>query len=109
MKIPEDAIISEDKLRRYLLLPRKENDKSDFLATAGYTLANWGVLKSDLQQLIQTTEAYDTAESPYGTKYEVRGELEGPNGRKLQVVTVWITLVLTGETRFVTLYPERKT
>ena len=32
MKLSREAIISHDKLLRYLLLPREENDKSGFLA-----------------------------------------------------------------------------
>ena len=105
-KLPRDAIIPEDKLLRYLLLPREEDDKSKLLALAGYTLANWKILKRDLQELARQHEISDIEESPYGTKYEVRGRLQGPNGKVLDVVAIWITLRATGETRFVTLYPD---
>ena len=47
MKLPENVIISQAKLLRYLLLPREENDKSQFLAAAGYTLSNWEVLERE--------------------------------------------------------------
>ncbi len=107
-KLPEDAVIPEDKLLRYLLLPREEDDKSKFLALAGYTLANWKVLEQDLRKLAHQYEISDIEESPYGTKYEVRGQLKGPNGRVLDVVTIWITLKATGETRFVTLFPDAR-
>lgn len=40
MKIPVDAIISNDKLTQYLLVPRQKNDKSGFLAQAGFTMEN---------------------------------------------------------------------
>jgi len=46
--------------------------------------------------------------SPYGVKWEVEGTLVGPNGQVLRVVTVWITLEGSGETRFVTLFPDRE-
>ena len=36
MKIPEDAIIPMEKLTAYLLLPRPGDDKSKFLAQAGF-------------------------------------------------------------------------
>lgn len=108
MKLPHDVTISQDKLVRYLLLPREENDKSQFLALAGYTLANWEVLERDLRRLARDSEISAIETSPYGTKYEVRGTLTGPNGRTLQVVTVWIKLEATGETRFVTLFPDRE-
>jgi len=105
-RLPRDVVIPEDKLLRYLLLPREEDDKSRFLALAGYTLANWNVLREDLRELAQRYAISDVEESPYGTKYEVRGQLRGPNGTVLDVVTIWITLKATGETRFVTLFPE---
>lgn len=108
MKLPEDIIVPEDKLRRYLLLPQEENDKSRFLDQAGYTLANWKLLERDLHRLAQDNEVSGIDSSPYGIKYEVRGTLTGPSGRTLQVVTVWIKLEATGETRFVTLFPDRE-
>ena len=108
VKLPENVIISPDKLLRYLLLPLEENDKFAFLAAAGYTLANWQVLDCDLQHLAQMHEISDIETSPYGIKYEVRGTLQGPNGSTLYVVTIWITLGATGETRLVTLFPDRK-
>ena len=108
MKLPEDIIIAQDKLQRYLLLPRDESDKSQFLALAGYTGANWEVLAHDLRQFAAVHDVTVTETSPYGLKYEVRGTLQGPNGRTLHVVTVWITLTATHDTRFVTLYPDRE-
>lgn len=108
MKLPEDVVISEDKLVRYLLLPRQESDKAQFLGIAGYTLATRGVLARDLHHLAQTHEISDMSPSPYGTKWEVQGTLVGPNGQALRVVTVWITLAASGETRFVTLIPDRE-
>ncbi|MGH8064018.1 MAG: DUF6883 domain-containing protein [Candidatus Entotheonellia bacterium] len=108
MKLPEVIVITQDKLLRYLLLPQEENDKSRFLASAGYTLANWELLEHNLRQFAETYEVSDREISPYGVKYEVHGTLNGPNGRMLHVVTVWITLEATGETRFVTLFPRRE-
>jgi hypothetical protein len=75
---------------------------------AGYTVANWETLDHDLRQLVMIQDISVTEPSLYGTKYEVRGHLHGPNGRTLPVVTVWITLHATGETRLVTLFPDRK-
>jgi len=108
VKLPEHTMIPDDKLLRYLLLPRDENDKSAFLAIAGYTLATWEVLKRDLHELAKLHEVADTITSPYGIKHEIHGVLTGPHGRTLHVVTVWITLEATGETRFVTLFPDRE-
>jgi hypothetical protein len=108
VKLPERVVISQDKLLRYLLLPREENDKSKFLAAAGYTLATWEVLEHDLYQFAMRQEISELETSAYGIKYTVRGTLNGPNGRTLHVVTVWISIAATGETRFVTLFPDRE-
>ena len=108
MKLPEDVGIPEDKLVRYLLLPRQESDKSQFLGIAGYTLATWEVLACDLHNLAKTHEISAMTISPYGVKWEVQGPLVGPNGQGLRVVTVWMTLAASGETRFVTLFPDRE-
>ena len=40
MKIPGNLIIPEEKLTRYLLVPRIKDDKSKFLAQAGFTQNN---------------------------------------------------------------------
>jgi hypothetical protein len=40
MKIPADATIPDSKLTRYLLVSREQDDKSKFLAQAGFTLTN---------------------------------------------------------------------
>ena len=108
MKLPKGCAIPQDKLLRYLLLPREENDKSKFLTSAGYTLANWEVLENDLRRLIQQQPISQIETSPYGSKYEVRGMLIGPNGHQLHVVTIWIKLEASGQTRFVTLFPDRE-
>jgi len=71
-------------------------------------LANWEVLERDLRALAATNEVANVELSPFGIKYEVRGALRGPNGRVLHVVTIWIKLGATGETRFVTLFPAEK-
>ena len=47
MKLPKDSVIGERKIREYLLTQRSEDDKSGFLALAGYTLANWRQLEAD--------------------------------------------------------------
>jgi hypothetical protein len=108
VKLPQDSVIDERKLREYLLVPRVEDDKSGFLSLAGYSLAKWRELESDLRRqlegdavLIQTTQ--------YGEMYHIKGQLTGPNGNALNVITVWIRLSATGEMRFVTLVPDKET
>ncbi len=108
MKLPPDSVISEKKLKEYLLTPRIEDDKSGFLALAGYSLANWHVLGRDLRWQVEEGDALLIRTTPYGEIYHIKGQLTGPNGQGLQVITVWIRLHATGETRFVTLVPDKE-
>jgi hypothetical protein len=57
MKLPRDVVIAEEKLTQYLLIWRTRNDKSGYLARAGYELSNDDVLEADLRQLAATAEA----------------------------------------------------
>lgn len=106
IKLPSDSEIARAKVTQYLLRLRDEDDKSQFLAQGGYTLAHADTLLEDLRgllggqaALVQTTE--------YGDKYRVHGTLTGPNGRKLRVMSIWMTEEATGRTKFVTLYPDK--
>jgi hypothetical protein len=52
-------------------------------------------------------EAKRLEHGEYGTKYEIRGKLKGPNGRTLRVVSIWMTEAAGGKSKFVTLYPDK--
>ena len=106
MKLEGEIVIPEAKLTQYLLAPRKEDDKSKFLAKAGFSRANPGQLKQAIILLIQTHEAISDRQNKYGTYYRVEGPLIGPNGN-LTVVTVWIERTVDGKIQFVTLKPKR--
>jgi hypothetical protein len=43
----------------------------------------------------------------YGAKLALADVLTGPNGRALRVVTIWMTEEATGQTKFITLYPDK--
>jgi len=49
VKLPSDTVIAPEKLTSYLLIRQARGDKSAFLATAGYTLANSKQLLHDLR------------------------------------------------------------
>jgi hypothetical protein len=109
LKIPPEAVIAEDKLTRYLLVPRPKNDKSKFLARAGFTLANPDILEAAIRDLIQREEAIQDRSDKYGDFYVVEGNLTGPEDETLYVVTVWhVQPDLESEFRFVTLKPGKK-
>ena len=109
MKLPPESVIRDRKLKEYLLSPRVEDDKSGFLAIAGYTASHWNELATDLRGLIGEKDADLTRSTVCGDMYEVKGSLVGPNGKTLQLITVWIRLKANGETRFVTSVPGKET
>jgi hypothetical protein len=49
VRIPEDLVIPDAKITHYLLVQKARNDKSKFLAQAGFTQENPEVLKSAIQ------------------------------------------------------------
>lgn len=101
-----DAIIAEEKLTNYLLVLLPKDDKSRFLAQAGYTLNNWQQLEQDLRTQVLTQPAKLIETNRYGKKYLIRACLRGPNQVELRVRTIW--MVTNGITRFVTLVPDKE-
>jgi hypothetical protein len=109
MRLPKDTVIAPSKLINYLLLFRPVDDKSKFLAQAGYSVNNWTQLEADLRRQILPLEAVSSQEpNRFGDVCEIRGALTGPNRVMLRVVTVWMTEYQTGQTKFITLYPNKE-
>ena len=108
MKIPEDAIIPDDKITRYLLVQKARNDKSKFLAKAGFTTDNSEALRAAIQSIAGIGEAVEDRSNEYGVFYQVVGELIGTNDVSLSVVTIWLQRI-DGKFQFVTLKPLKET
>lgn len=85
-----------------------DNDKSIFLGIAGYTLKNWNRLADDIRTQLLPHDALLVRETPFGNLYKVRGVLLGPNGKKLKVVSIWMTEYETKVSKFITLYPDKE-
>lgn len=109
MRIPEDAIIPDDKITRYLLVQKARNDKSKFLAQAGFTIDNPQVMREAIKSIAETGEAVEDRRNEYGVFYQVVGELVGANGITLIVVTIWLQRQIDGRFQFVTLKPLKET
>lgn len=107
MKIPNNAVIPEEKLTCYLLVPRLKDDKSKYLAQAGFTQANPEDLLTAIRQLIVDNEAVEDNVNEYGVFYLVEGNLQGINNNNLAVVTVWLQSKYDGTFRFITLKPQK--
>jgi Domain of unknown function (DUF6883) len=107
MKIPDDAVIPVEKLTKYLLVPRPWDDKSMFLAQAGFDQSNPDALMAAIRALAIGAEGSEDGSNEYGTFYRLEGSLVGPGGQSLAVVTVWIRWHADGSFHFVTLKPWR--
>jgi hypothetical protein len=108
VKIPPDAIIPLEKLAAYLLVAREWDDKSKFLAQAGFTRENPHLLLAAIRELAATAEAVEDGTNEYGTFLRAEGTLIGPNGRELAVVTIWLHSRTDARVRFVTLKPWKE-
>ena len=108
MRIPADAIIPDDKLIRYLLAYKARNDKSKFLAQAGFTQENPEALRAAIQAVVEPGEAVEDRTNEYGTFYQVEGELIGNNEVNLSVTTIWLQRQVDGKFQFVTLKPRKE-
>jgi len=107
MKIPADATIADDKLTGYLLVPRPRDDKSGFLAQAGFTQQNPQALREAIRRLADSSEAVEDGDNEYGTFLRVEGDLIGPLAM-LSVVLIWMRRHVDGSTHFVTLKPRKE-
>jgi len=107
VKIPPDAILPIEKLTRYLLVVRVRDDKSKFLAQAGFTSQNPHLLLAAIRELAAAVEAVKDEANQYGEFFRAEGELTGPNGRTLAVVTIWLRRRRDNQVQFVTLKPRK--
>jgi hypothetical protein len=91
-----------------LLVPKARNDKSKFLAQAGFTLQNPEALQKALETLITTHDAEQDKQDVYGTFYRVEGILDGVNGIQLKVITIWLRRQIDNKFQFITLKPNKE-
>ena len=103
---PDEAVISREKLREYLLstVHSVGRHKAVFFNALGYRADEWETLANDLLAFA-AGEAQAVGETEFGTKYEIRGEITGPAGRSAAIVTAWIVLKGEEVARFVSAYP----
>ena len=107
MKLDANALIAKEKITDYLLAWRPENDKSQFLALAGYTIVEPDRLMDDIRRQLLPLDAQIEEMTDYGQKYRITGTLIGPNGMTVHVETVWMVESVIGVTKFITLYPAK--
>ncbi|MDV3002604.1 MAG: hypothetical protein N5P05_004259 (plasmid) [Chroococcopsis gigantea SAG 12.99] len=108
VKIPDDSIIPDDKITKYLLIYKERDDKSKYLAQGGFTIDNPEQLKRAIYELIKTNLAIQDRTNDYGAFYKVTGELIGVNGINLPVTTIWLQRRIDGQFQFITLKPTKE-
>jgi hypothetical protein len=106
MKLSDDLIIPDSKISQYLLIYREQDDKSKFLAQAGFAPSNPDQLKDAILELVETTEAIEDSRNEYGIFYRVEGNLK--RSRDLAVVTIWLERTIDKRVQFITLKPKKE-
>lgn len=109
MKLPyrKNAYIPKAKLTSYLLSETHSDgkQKSKLFRIFGFNETNIPVLEESLLKIAHTQEVRNTVESIHGTKYVIDGKIEAPNGRIINLKTIWIIEPNQKSPRFVTAYP----
>ena len=108
MKLHPDSIIAPAKVTHYLLVPQARGDKSRFLLLAGYDSSLADQLIHDIRSQVLPCDAVFSELTEHGQFFEIVCPLTGPNGRVLDIRTVWMKEHLSGQTKFITLIPERR-
>ena len=110
MKIPnaEHALISQEKLRDYLLNAehRRGAAKARLLRSLGYQREHWVVLEHDLRAHHLAKDVAVTAEGAYGVRYEIVAPLATPSDRIVSFRSIWQIDTGTDYPRLITMYPE---
>lgn len=107
MKLWSGLVIQDQKLTEYLLVYQHKDDKSGFLALAGYTIENWRQLKQDRLNAVASSEVAEVIDTHWGTRFKVKSQWNGLNDRPIRVVTLWQQDEGSDKIRFVTLYPDK--
>jgi hypothetical protein len=109
MRLPnaDEAVVEQAKVTDYLLDPahRYGASKARFLAQFGFRAEAWEGLALALLEHGRHNEVSRGKETGFGPRYEVKGDLTAPDGRRPRVCTVW--QVDEGQTtpRLITAYP----
>jgi len=112
MRLPgaEKAKISETKIVKYLLSSthRAGKSKAAFFMAHGFDPQRWQVLDIALRQHAVHNEVARREKTIFGTRYVVDGILTAPDGRPLNIRTVWFIDDDDDAPRFVTAHPLRR-
>jgi hypothetical protein len=112
MRLPgiEKAEVSETKIVKYLLSTthRAGKSKAAFFMEQGFDPQQWEELDRALRQHAIDNEVARQEQTIFGIRYVVDGVLKAPDGRSLNVRTVWFIDDDGDAPRFVTAHPLRR-
>jgi hypothetical protein len=94
MNLPfaDQAVVSAEKVRDYLLSHSHPTGrhKARVFNTLGFGARNWRRLRYALKGVAKHGNVHELPESTHGRKFSVYGMLQGPNGRSMLIVSIWI-------------------
>ena len=108
MPIPDaaDVVVPREKVVNFLLDPDHPENKgrAPLLVRLGYTMEDWERLAEDLRRMAMESDSIE-APSPYGRRFRVVGNLNGPTGSRAWR-TIWEIPHGADAAFFVTAYPR---
>jgi hypothetical protein len=112
MPIPDAdlAFVPADKISDYLLDEQHPigAGKAKWFHSLGYDVARPSELEEALRNLVGRSDNFSRKDSPHGVKYVVSASILTPNGKTVNVTTVWIVEPSDPCPRLVTAYPGEK-
>ena len=79
--------------------------KARVFSSVGYRHDNWQRLRDDVLALASTIDAKPVHVNAFGVRWAGTGELRGPGGALLPVVSVWLIPSEGASPRLITAYP----
>ena len=90
---PDQAVVSREKLERYLLNPEHEVGRHKarvFASALGIRQRDWEYLRNRLETAVIEAPVSSVRETPSGGLYELVLAVDGRNGQTRRVMTVWL-------------------
>ena len=103
----DQARVDREKITDYLLNPvhPDASGKADFFGRFGFRVEQWWILADALRRHGAGHPVANMVESAYGTRYNIEGVLETPDGRNPRARTVWILEQESTAPRLITAFP----
>jgi len=101
------ARVDKTKICDYLLNPEHRNggSKAKLFLQLGFNRKNWRRLQHALCVHAKSHPVVSMVETPFGPQFVIEGSLQCPDGRQIQVRSVWQIDVGKIAPRLITSYP----